>query len=595
MAKEVVIGEYPALKNQVAMGLYDFDRSIIAITDAPHLTQAAMVLEAVLLQIINAIPVHGSQVFFYEYTANNLFNELKHLFAATNQQLGSQIFNIRAAGQKLSELNELVLRRYSLLAAAQLNSIFEYNQKQRRAEPVIFFVVSGISALLQSDTALMQDFRHVAEKGAKVGIFLMILHDIDATKLLGMQDQQEKLLYSTLTAIAPQMLGFNFFASIIPYGMDERYLKFIVDFGFSPAFKIDFLKNEVKKILNSRTVSTNQNSDKDFLSVKVGESQTKDIYFSLGPASDCYFSMISGGAGSGKSTFLYEVLLSICESQEPEDVQIILVDFLEVTFKPFSQVLEHIPYVYTDISDEDSLLNLFNYIEAESNRRQKIFSDFQMKSGGIVNRIDHYRKRSGEKLPLILLVIDELQNVFLSKNYSLKNAASRFLNLVANQARKFGIYIILSTQSFAGIKHEIEDFFTNSRLRIGLRPNKEQDFHAVMGQYNEGYKKISKRQAILNMDSGLPDANILVDLNDLQESLVEDRLRSLKAKWPKKGTSDIERYIMSHSQKIPPNIPSGSTVSNTMPNSQNINNLTDVEHDALAEIAASMAAAGIVS
>lgn len=594
MAKEVVIGEYPALKNQVAMGLYDFDRSIIAITDAPHLTQAAMVLEAVLLQIINAIPVHGSQVFFYEYTANNLFNELKHLFAATNQQLGSQIFNIRAAGQKLSELNELVLRRYSLLAAAQLNSIFEYNQKQRRAEPVIFFVVSGISALLQSDTALMQDFRHVAEKGAKVGIFLMILHDIDATKLLGMQDQQEKLLYSTLTAIAPQMLGFNFFASVIPYGMDERYLKFIVDFGFSPAFKIDFLKNEVKKILNSRTVSTNQNSDKDFLSVKVGESQTKDIYFSLGPASDCYFSMISGGAGSGKSTFLYEVLLSICESQEPADVQIILVDFLEVTFKPFSQVLEHIPYVYTDISDEDSLLNLFNYIEAESNRRQKIFSDFQMKSGGIVNRIDHYRKRSGEKLPLILLVIDELQNVFLSKNYSLKNAASRFLNLVANQARKFGIYIILSTQSFAGIKHEIEDFFTNSRLRIGLRPNKEQDFHAVMGQYNEGYKKISKRQAILNMDSGLPDANILVDLNDLQESLVEDRLRSLKAKWPKKGTSDIECYIMSHTQKTPPNTPSVSTASNTTPNSQNLNNLTDAEHDAVAEIAARMAA-GIVN
>lgn len=104
----------------------------------------------------------------------------------------------------------MVLRRYSLLAAAQLNSIFEYNQKQRRAEPVIFFVVSGISALLQSDTALMQDFRHVAEKGAKVGIFLMILHDIDATKLLGMQDQQEKLLYSTLTAIAPKCSGLIF-------------------------------------------------------------------------------------------------------------------------------------------------------------------------------------------------------------------------------------------------------------------------------------------------------------------------------------------------------------------------------------------------
>ena len=212
---EIFIGCYPRLHQKLALGLYDWDRSLLVVTDETNAAPAAQLLEAFILQLLNQIPVGGCQLRFYEARATSGFDELKHIFAASGQSLGQQIFKAREAVEQLKELNELVLRRYGLLAASRMANIFEYNQKQRRTEPLQLFVLSDLAVLFQQDNNILGDLRHILEQGAKAGVYLLVLHNTTATSQLKLHDMQEKSLFATLGDAMPHFLGFNFESELL--------------------------------------------------------------------------------------------------------------------------------------------------------------------------------------------------------------------------------------------------------------------------------------------------------------------------------------------------------------------------------------------
>ena len=143
---------------------------------------------------------------------------------------------------------------------------------------------------------------------------------------------------------------------------------------------------------------------------------------------------IMGSSGSGKST----LLKSIIHQMESTGWLIFLTDMKHsADFKKFSN---DICMAYS----QEETLNVLNFIAEEMNRRQKLFYDL-----GVV-KISEYRKLTGEQLPRIVYICDEVAELLVKTNNKdhkqlIENIEER-ISLLTRMGRSFGISVILSGQ-----------------------------------------------------------------------------------------------------------------------------------------------------
>lgn len=144
--------------------------------------------------------------------------------------------------------------------------------------------------------------------------------------------------------------------------------------------------------------------------------------------------LVAGMTGSGKSVTLNNMLCSLLYRFSPEELQFIIVDPKRVEFVQYNG-LPHMKY--NVIVDVDKAVKALNWAIKEMNDRLDKFASKR------VRNIQEYNDSNPEEhMPYIIILIDELGDIMISK----KNAVEDLIVRLAQMARAAGIHLVLAMQ-----------------------------------------------------------------------------------------------------------------------------------------------------
>ncbi len=155
--------------------------------------------------------------------------------------------------------------------------------------------------------------------------------------------------------------------------------------------------------------------------------------------------LVAGSSGSGKSVFLGSLIISLIYKYSPEELRLILIDPKKTEFVLYNN-LPHL-MINEIITDANKAVQSLNWAIGEMNRRYGLFEQMS-RSGSYVVNLDEYnaqlvkRGQKNEKLPKIVIIIDELADLMLAAK---KEMEDRIQNLT-QKARAAGIHLIVATQ-----------------------------------------------------------------------------------------------------------------------------------------------------
>lgn len=244
--------------------------------------------------------------------------------------------------------------------------------------------------------------------------------------------------------------------------------------------------------------------------------------------STAHHALIAGQTGSGKSTLLHTIIMSTLLNYPPDEAQLYLVDFKEgVEFKTYSKLnLPSIRVVAIDCEREFGL-NILKELQKEMKRRYDLF-----KREADREEISDYRKVTGKKIPKILVVFDEVQELFRSAfDDSISKECESILGELLTLGRAAGIHIILASQNFNLISSIKPTLFAHAAIRIAIKGS-EDSASSVLGDSNPGAKQLqdgATGAAVYNDASGKESANIIFQVGYLEKDERAKYLNKLSA------------------------------------------------------------------
>lgn len=149
--------------------------------------------------------------------------------------------------------------------------------------------------------------------------------------------------------------------------------------------------------------------------------------------------LIAGATGSGKSVCINSVLVSLLYKAAPQDLKLLLIDPKMVELAPYNQIPHLVSPVITDVKMATAALK---WAVEEMERRYELFAHESVRDIHRYNEMAARTRRFSEKLPYIVIVIDELADLMMTSPGDVEDAICR----IAQKARACGIHLILATQ-----------------------------------------------------------------------------------------------------------------------------------------------------
>lgn len=244
--------------------------------------------------------------------------------------------------------------------------------------------------------------------------------------------------------------------------------------------------------------------------------------------STAHHALIAGQTGAGKSTLLHTVIMSTLLNYSPDEAQLYLVDFKEgVEFKTYSKLnLPSVRVVAIDCEREFGL-NILKELQKEMKRRYDLF-----KREADREEISDYRKVTGKKIPKILVVFDEVQELFRgASDDGISKDCENILSELLTLGRAAGIHIILASQNFNLISSIKPTLFAHAAIRIAIKGS-EDSASSVLGDNNPGAKQLqdgATGAAVYNDASGKESANVIFQVGYLEKDKRAEYLNKLSA------------------------------------------------------------------
>ncbi len=249
------------------------------------------------------------------------------------------------------------------------------------------------------------------------------------------------------------------------------------------------VKRELKDLQRDKEFWTESPQFK--VSVPVGwDINHKEVCFEIGNEQN--HTLICDHSGSGKSNFLHVLIQNLAFYYAPNEVQLFLLDYKEgVEFNAYvaDPTLEHARLVSVASSISYGITFL-KWLCDEIQKRADRFKQFNVKD------LSDYRKH--EKMPRLIVVIDEFQVLFSDNSSKGKESVEQSLNTLLKKGRSYGVHLVLATQTMRGTDIN-PSFKAQIANRIAL-PMDAEDSSSVLG--DDAACELVRPEGIFNNNGG---------------------------------------------------------------------------------------------
>lgn len=237
------------------------------------------------------------------------------------------------------------------------------------------------------------------------------------------------------------------------------------------------IPNKVKSVVGLATLLSDDKFSKSPkpLTIALGRGLSgKAVFGNLAKMPHC---LIAGTTGSGKSVSIHTIIVSLLYRNGPEDLKFIMVDPKRVELPLYNRI----PHLLTPVITEPKKTILaLKWAAKEMDRRYDILEAEACRDIESYNsKVGNGKNKDGEaeKLPYIVIVIDELADIMQTYPRELESSIIR----LAQMSRAVGIHLILSTQrpSVNVITGLIK---ANVPTRIALQVSSQIDSRTILDQ-----------------------------------------------------------------------------------------------------------------
>ena len=178
--------------------------------------------------------------------------------------------------------------------------------------------------------------------------------------------------------------------------------------------------------------------------------------------------LVAGTTGSGKSVFINTLLASILYKFSPEELRLILIDPKMLELSVYNDIAHLLTPVVTE--PRKAIITL-KWVCKEMERRYSLMNEENTRS------LEGYNLKSLEKLPYIVVFIDEMADLMMTAGKEVEHYVQR----LAQMARACGIHLVMATQrpSVDIITGSIKANFPS---RISFQVASKYDSRTVLGE-----------------------------------------------------------------------------------------------------------------
>lgn len=467
---------------------------------------AAELYRSILTRMMRFLPLGTAKIIFIDPAdlGENL-GSLMNLTDPRNTSLCSCHVDSDDIYHAISDLFDYVTHVLQTYTSAGCRDIFEYNESRPADQQISrrFLVIFDYPKKL--DSRSLEKLDTIINKAANCGISVFLCRDKEEE----LDRYAKELVENALSGFEKIFVANNRITTmldenIVPLeitaapatpeffiGMEEAY------------FSAPVSNNSFNSIFSVDAFPESRDCTEKLLLPFAIDEKGELISFELN-TTNCPHGFISGGTGSGKSSVLHMLIASALLHYRPQDLELWLVDYKINEFSLYANHCpKHIRYVIFDKSEEISY-DFIRQLNEELEYRQKLFKETGVSDypAYIYQECYKHDSRKGEKLPRILVMIDETHNLshVASEDPELKN----MINKLFAELRAYGINLLLADQSSrSGLGGFSANTADQISTRIALR-NATDEIQTTLriNQTTEELRKLINITADKNTDAG---------------------------------------------------------------------------------------------
>ncbi len=442
-------------------------------------------LREMLMRLLSSAPLVQLEVVLVDaLSLGGIFNLARRLLHKDNdfiyqQRILTESKEIEGALKHLYEYLKVNLQE----KLAGYRDFAHYNEKEKDRLPLKALFLSGVDALSQNALYYLEK---IMRFGSKNGVLSFV--NLESEKNNKSAEYLKRYAEFFRDNKSFERLKYLSIEVINDQGIKSQHMKDFADKIKAYYEKKKAVKRELKDLQKDEKFWTESSQFK--VSVPVGwDINHKEVCFEIGNEQN--HTLICDHSGSGKSNFLHVLIQNLAFYYAPNEVQLFLLDYKEgVEFNAYTDpILEHARLVSV-ASSVGFGVSFLSWLCDEIEKRSNLFKQFKVKD------LSDYRKH--EKMPRLIVVVDEFQVLFSDNSTKGKESVEQSLNTLLKKGRSYGVHLILATQTMRGTDIN-PSFKAQIANRIAL-PMDAEDSSSVLG--DDAACELVRPEGIFNNNGG---------------------------------------------------------------------------------------------